>query len=81
MDMLTDAAGAQLRLKDRVAFAGADHQGKPTINWGNVVELDVMFGKVCVYREGRSGIPGRDLQPRRVWVETAKVKIIEEVED
>lgn len=81
MDMLTDAAGAQLRLKDRVAFAGADHHRKPLINWGTIIELDTMFAKVCVLREGRSGRPGFDPTPRRVWVDAVKVKLMEAEDD
>ncbi|WP_188187520.1 hypothetical protein [Nonomuraea sp. SYSU D8015] len=72
--MTRDAIGQELELGDKVVFVG-QHYGKPTINFGEVLEL--AEDKVCVFRTLRrmyaehGGWPDEDRS--KVWVETWKV--------
>jgi hypothetical protein len=69
-----DAIGQELALGDKVVFVGQDY-GRPTINFGEVLELG--DNKVCIFRTLRltrsrhGGWP--DEEKRKVWVETWKV--------
>lgn len=73
---LADPFGTELRIGDEVFFAGTDSRRKPTINRGRVEDLDLLFRKVLVLREGRSGNRISDSVQRLVWVDIVKVGVI-----
>lgn len=71
-----DSMGNRLRLEDAVTYAGIDHHRRPTMNWGTIDAIADDASKVRVVRTVQSGNRVHDEQPRRVWVDVAKVALL-----
>lgn len=71
-----DSMGNRLRPGDSVTFAGVDHRRRPTMNWGTIDETADDASKVRVVRTVQSGNRVHQEEPRRVWVDVAKVALL-----